>query len=425
MKRTTLFTCLILILLVLSGCASTAATPATEANTAPVTTEQPTALLNAMLEAPITTAAPETTARPSVLNIPGATVFENDGRFQRYSARVCGGGYDRETQERRARTWLEQVKENNTVIMGKVTDYTSALVPDSDGYYVVTTMEIKVIQDISGVGKDTVHAVYACRYKPHYNYYIPEATYDMNGSKHQADMFDDYQTHTRLYSDDLSVGIFILNEAEGKEVTIENNVYKLSDYSDTVMEACLLYRIGSGVAHLPGVSFTNVYYHLIEEVFNLEKPKPNYEVVDIMEYQDSFLTTEGKPFVLKNTDFAPTFPENSIDLLFYLKKDSPLYDAIIDESYLLGFKTGIHWSITVNDVSYAGYASIGNYLDTVEITLNLGKNFSWSLLASDENGQYTCDDIRLNFYDNKNLILYSADLKDHVLYAPYHCEKSE
>ena len=341
MKRTVLFTCLILILLVLSACASTAATPTTAANTDAVTTGTPVALLNVTLEAPITTTLPETTARPSVLDIPNATEFdEDDERFQRHTIRICGGGLSREAQEQRTKAWLEnQVKEEHAVVMGQVTDYTSALVPDGDGYYVITTMEIKVIQDISGVGKDTVTAVYACRYKPYATYYIPEATYYMKNviasdgtvidAGYTTDMFDDYLTHTSLYSDDRSVGIFLLNNAEGKEVRIENNSYKLSDYSDSVMDACLLYRIGSGIAQLTGsgMSVTNVFFHLFEEVFGLNEPKPNPE----------------QP--------KPTYDEGAIDIL--RGKESPTYEP---DTWLMAIKKIKDGAFFMMEDAYADFA---------------------------------------------------------------------
>ena len=113
-------------------------------------------------QAPPTTQAPETTARPSILDIPGATVLdENDNRFYK-EGRPCS--YSGLFSEERTREMLQNMKENNAIVIGYIQDYTTVLVEDGEDYYQITTMTIQVLENVIGIEKKTITAVYACRY---------------------------------------------------------------------------------------------------------------------------------------------------------------------------------------------------------------------------------------------------------------------
>ncbi|MBQ4120517.1 MAG: hypothetical protein IJD35_00735, partial [Clostridia bacterium] len=182
---------------------------------------------------------PQTTARPSILDIPGATVFdENDKRFLT-SGSAYSGNYS-VTEEEKLEA-ITHMKENNSVVVGIIKDFTSVLVEDGDAYYRLNTMEIQVKKSLSGVKKETVTAVYACRYELDNRYYIPATIYQPTDSISVTnDMFEQALMCTEAYAhhkDDWA-GLFLIKDAKNEKITIGATSYSLSDYADYVMEAC-------------------------------------------------------------------------------------------------------------------------------------------------------------------------------------------
>jgi len=227
-------------------------------------------------QAPPVTQTPQTTARPSILDIPGATVFdENDKRFLT-SGSAYSGNYS-VTEEEKLEA-ITHMKENNSVVVGIIKDFTSVLVEDGDAYYRLNTMEIQVKKSLSGAKKETVTAVYACRYELDNRYYIPATIYQPTDSISVTnDMFEQALMCTEAYAhhkDDWA-GLFLIKDAKNEKITIGATSYSLSDYADYVMEACGQWD--ASLSHVAFPSFGGFWYifrfDLFEEVFNVSIKK--------------------------------------------------------------------------------------------------------------------------------------------------------
>lgn len=221
--------------------------------------------------APPTTEAPKTTARPSILDIPGATLFEEvDWSYSKPgNPHASSPSLSKEEQLE----WINQMKENNAIVMGYIKDYSSVLVPAGKDYYHISTMEIQVLENISGIEAETVKAVYACRYEYFpYDAYKPIGTYRGTDSiASSADQFLEALDCTEAYKAQKGkcAGFILLKDSKNETLTIGEESYQLSDYADFILDASLRWdytgRIGLR-------SFFGYYYKLpsdvIEEAFN-------------------------------------------------------------------------------------------------------------------------------------------------------------
>ncbi len=222
---------------------------------------------------PPATTPPETTGTPkaSVLDIPGATLFDKvDWTYSKPgSPNASSPSLSKEEQFE----WINQMKENNSIVMGYIKDYTSVLVSQGKDYYHISTMEIQVLENISGIESETIKAVYTCRYEylP-YDAYKPTGTYqgtDSIGSS--ADQFFEALDCTEAYKAQKGkcAGFILLKDSKNETLTIGEESYHLSDYADYILDASLMWdytgRIGLR-------SFLGYYYKLhsdvIEEAFN-------------------------------------------------------------------------------------------------------------------------------------------------------------
>lgn len=193
--------------------------------------------------APTTTQTPITTEKPkaSVLDIPGATLFDEvDWSYSKPgSPHASSPTLSKEEQLE----WLNQMKENNSIVMGYIKDYTSVLVPDGKDYYHIATMEIQVLENISGIEAQTIKAVYACRYEylP-YDTYKPRGTYQGTDSiASSADQFLEALNCTEAYKAQQGkcAGFILLKESKTETLTIAEESYCLSDYANYVLDASL------------------------------------------------------------------------------------------------------------------------------------------------------------------------------------------
>lgn len=220
-------------------------------------------------QAPMTTQAPETTARPSILDIPGATVFdENDNRF--YKPANSFSGSVSISDEIRLE-WAKNMKENNAIVIGYIQDYTTILVEDGKDYYQISTMTIQVLEKIIGIEEKTITAVYACRYYNDYGCYMPAGTYRGTDSIwSRCDQFREALICTDAYiaNQGKAAGFLLLKESKDQTILIGNTTYNLSDYADYVLDACLQWAYYGGLALRTKGSAFALYPHIVEEVFN-------------------------------------------------------------------------------------------------------------------------------------------------------------
>lgn len=219
--------------------------------------------------APPTTEAPGTTARPSILDIPGAVPFEEvDWSYSKPG--IPSTGNPLLSQEEQLE-WINQMKENNSIVVGYIKDYTSVLVPDGMDYYHISTMEIQVLDNISGIEAKTIKAVYACQYV-----YLPYGAYTPQGTYHGTDTISTIAdqflqalncTEAYIYNQGLAAGFILLKESKDQTFLIGDTSYNLSDYADYVLDACLACDSTGTVALRDFIYWYKIYSFVIEEAF--------------------------------------------------------------------------------------------------------------------------------------------------------------
>ena len=431
------------LLLFLCGCASTTAVPTTVPTTDSDTTvssqKQSTALLKSTLAEPITTTAPETTEEPkaSVLSIPGAYEFdETDKQFQT----VVHGRYDyfnitQKTEQRQA--WAEQLKQNYFIVIGTLKDYTSVLVKDGDGYYHVAAFEIEVQKASRGITDQTISAVYTCRYeKSKSSQYIPSTKFpigQVTNTKTKENVNMSVSTNMFYNALEVSreiyplgyVGVFFLQNADGKQLTLDNQAYSLSDYADYVMDAHLVYDgnfLSSDFWHFR----TGFPFSFIEDAFENTEPEPNlpnptpptnekYDHIDIINDEGyvGILDMDGSYFELENTcaelDGHAALVINMTDeysmfsYLFAVGKNQTTgkttYELVPSYTYFITIE-GKQFEIK--------RASVIDNTASKLVYFDLGDDFSFDLFDYDENGQYTFKEVRLEIYRPTDI--YTRDL---------------
>ena len=385
-------------------------TPTTTDNTV-TTTQAP----------PITQPPPQTTEKPkaSILDIPDAVLFdENDERFQTEGQNSAFSNYYSFTDSQKCK-WIDRVVEENEVIAGYIQNATTVLVPDGKDYYQITTMEIAVLEDFSGIGKETVTAVYASKYKYHTGSYYPDNTYLIGDGINIAteeirehitvsnDMFREAEYVTLRRNTLNHAGLILLKKAKNQTVTIEENTYALSDYSDFVLDACLYYELGSDLIYLedgpillafPSGMFYERYFNLMtfgsyiggddNLSFRFEE---SYEAFDCQTALCLELLFANEKRFLYDSIFA--------DELF-INRSEP-QNRLINPEYT--------WVVTIDGVKYEiKRFDLENYRTSTYIYLDLGAYFSFDLFDYNENNQYTYENMRLDIYDSEgNLLCYS------------------
>ena len=142
-----------------------------------------------------------TTTKASILDIPGATLYDQNSDTNKFSKPGKPSNPSPTLSDEEVSEWLNNMKQNNSILVGYIKDYTSILVPDGKDYYHVVTMEIHVLQNVSNIEKEIVKAVYVCRYEylP-YDVYKPQGIYQATNSINvQTDQFLEALNHTESY----------------------------------------------------------------------------------------------------------------------------------------------------------------------------------------------------------------------------------
>jgi len=382
----------------------------------PIVTTNNTVITTVTL--PTTTIPLQTTKRPSVLDIPGATVFdENKQYFSTHGGKPFVGQLWEFTGEQTLE-WAERVKQENEVVVGYIKDYTSVLVPDGKAYYRISTMEIAVLEDISGMGSKTVSAVYANRYewdgsnyKPVSQYFIGDGIYKDEIKENLSvnnDMFEDALLCTEAYfsrhDSPIGAGLIFLKKAEGNSLTVEETTYQLSDYADYVLDACFQYD------YIYDQVYFRSYYKTILLRF---RPALLREVIQ------SCLAVEG------NFSFASyTAADLHVSLRFSIYHSSdnmfPGFTSIFfNDLFIENEKTNqlqvnpeYQWVVTIEGVEYE-IKQVKFDWGWKRVSLDLGDDFSFDLFDYDENGKYTFKNIRLDIYaSNGSLLCYYDFAKD-------------
>jgi len=366
-----------------------------------------------------TTTAPHTTETPkaSILDIPGATLFdENDERFHTEEKDSSFTTFYSYTDAQK-REWVERVYKENDVIVGIIKDYISVIVPDGKDYYRVTTMEIAVLEDFSGMKCETIKAVYANRYQWRAGDYYPATEYIIGNGINQntneivedlgvsCDMFQTALTYTQHHNEGWDhAAFFLLKKATSSSFTIGENTYSLSDYANYVLDACLSYEIGwdrldlaNGAVHLtvPSGIFRELYFNLI--TFDCGRFSPFFYFENACEAFDH------------NTAICLTWNQGKENNLFY---NSIFYDdLLINETDLekRAINPEYKWVVTIDGVEYEiTRFDLKNASLQTNIYLDLGPDFSFDLFDYNENNQYTFENVRLDIYDSEgNLFCYS------------------
>lgn len=221
-------------------------------------------------QAPPTTQAPQTTTPPSILNIPGAVLFDEVDWIYSKPGNANTGSPVLPREEQLE--WLNQMKENNSIVVGYIKDYTSVLVPDGKDYYHIASMEIQVLDNISGIEAQTIKAVYACKYKyAPYDAYVPQGTYYGTGRiRSSVDQFLQALNCTEAYVGNQgdAAGFMLLKESNDQTILIGDTTYNLSDYADYVLDACLQCDNMCYVALCNYLFWYRANSSVVNEVFN-------------------------------------------------------------------------------------------------------------------------------------------------------------
>ena len=308
-----------------------------------------TTLYTATTASPTTQTSPQTTKRPSVLDIPGAVVFkENDERFAKLGVAIDLFSSSVSQSSVQKKEWCEEITQNTSMLIGKLKVYTSALVQDGDGYYRISTLEIE-ISDVShdierDIQDETVTVVYVCRYdfdpntsiyKPSTLFYAGKATNLSTNTVFNYNVKLDMLTNTlswqeiapQLYGNTCD-SLFFIKSAKEKTVTIENKSYELSDYADYVMEASFALDNGTPRLLLSQNRAISFPFHYLEDAFSPketkpEKPIPSYDrdaidmlnaphsdMVAITKHQDgAYFTIEQNTLVIRMVKDSIVFQE--------------------------------------------------------------------------------------------------------------------
>ncbi|MBR6768567.1 MAG: hypothetical protein IKM34_03665 [Clostridia bacterium] len=380
----------------------------------PLITTSNTVITTATL--PTTTIPPQTT-RPSVLDIPGATLFEeNKQNFSTHGGSPFVGQLLEFTQDQTLK-WAERVKQENDVIVGYIKDYTSVLVPDGKAYYRISTMEIAVLEDISGIESETVTAVYANRYewngshyKPVSKYFIGDGIYKDKIQENLSannDMFEDALLCTEAYfsrhDSPIGAGLIFLKKAEDNSFTVGETSYQLSHYADYVLDACFQYD------YIYDQVYFRSYYRTILLRF---RPALLREVIQ------SCLAVEGN---FSFASYTASDPHVSLRFRIYHSSDNmfPGFTSIFyDDLFIKNEKNqkaqvnpDYKWVVTIEGVKYEITSfDLRENTPSTTVFLDLGPDFSWSLFDYDENNQYTYQNVRLDIYDSDGNLLCYADL---------------
>ncbi len=370
---------------------------------------------------PTTTIPPQTTARPSVLDIPGAMLFdENDNRFNLSVGKPYSSGVI--ITDAQARDWAKRVKQENSVVIGLVKDSTSVLVAEGDEYYRITYMEFTVLEDVSGGHEETVTVAYACRYQLNASKYRPASGYTIgNGTNIQTDeivenvgftndMFHLAKLCTEMNPKDGSAALLLLQDAKDKKLNLGNITYELSDYADYVMDACLIHNINRNHAtslSILGVRMLNFPTDMLREIIHdsiwLRRDPDGVS----FSFEDSYETFDNHPALSVTVDYQSIFYND----IFIVEDNKPKLNqtnkwVITIEGVRYEIENIWHYKYHLNhETTYANPPSVALYFD-------LGPNFSWSLFDYDENDEYTFKDIRIDLYDENNKLICSTNLID-------------
>lgn len=391
-------------------------------------------IVDATTSLPVTTQAPITTEKPkaSVLDIPSAELFVNDGSFQTLTGKNFSSGAFYTFTETQVQNWAKVIKQENEAVAGIIKSSTSVLIPDGDAYYRVTTMEIEVLQDFSGIDAKTVNAVYVCRYEWDRSKYIPKTEYAVaegiiessddtpdtvvSGPALLLDMFANAEEITWWYHEGYPMVPFILlKDAKDQSLTIENETYALSDYADYVLDACLQY---------------DTYFERIDVWdFSRQLTVSSALILEVFLNHITFDNGPDQPF-FQFREAHGAFNGNTAMYLNLYKAVGRLYNSSIfydtlfidtDEKIETKINPAYTWVVTIDGVEYTiKRFEIKDSSLRTEIYLDLGDDFSFDLFDYDENNRYTYENMRLDIYDSEgNLLCYSLLTNNHRLEGGY------
>ncbi len=360
---------------------------------------------------PSTAKTPQTAENPkaSVLDTPGATIFENDGSFKTDDGQGSSGGLSYDLNGEQTLAWAKQVKEENEAVLGIIKNYTSVLVPDGKAYYRVTAMEITVLEDFSGTERETVTAVYASRYEWDLHHYIPASEYTIGKATNRAndtitenfgvriDMFETALKCTKKHSESYPyAALFLLKDAKDTDLAIEENTYHLSDYADYVLDACLDYEPDFDAFGLITIGIPFIFSaNLIREVFLNELSVYRSYATFKNEYEDF----DNHTALAFNIPKFHNFRSYEVDSVFSETLFTKNQDA------KLAVNPGYRWVVTVDGREYViTRFDIQNTEPFISLHLDIGPDFSQD--------QEITDKIRLNIYGSENNLLCYANLSN-------------
>jgi len=363
---------------------------------------------------PVTTTPPQTT-RPSVLDIPGATVFdENDERFDLSADRYNSGSISLTDEEILA--WAKRVKEENKVVAGLVKSSTSVVVTEGDDLYRITYMEFTVLDDVSGVNQETVTVAYACRYELDGKQYRPATKYTVNCSTEEtvknSAVVNDMANVANYCMKDSMFGnaLFLLKDAKDQTLPLTSGTVCFSDYADYVLDACFAYSPSSDIAvttslrTATGFRFKlNMLRSVIHHSLQLIPKKDGIS----FNFEDSFESFDNNPALSVTVDNECMFYND----IFIVKDNKPKLDqtykwVVNIEGKRYEIERVWHFKYHLNtETTYREAPSVTLYFD-------LGSDFSWSDFAYNENREYTFQDISLELYNKDQNLICVTNLID-------------
>lgn len=378
--------------------------PSITSNNAPITTVTP----------PTTTTPPQTTARPSVLDIPGATLYDENDKHLNLSGDNYSGTSSPSDEELLA--WAENVKKKNKVVVGVIKNSTSVIVEEGEDLYRITCMDFTVLDDVSGLGQQTVKIAYACRYEfSGTNFYRPV-------TKYIADFSTDGNEKTRAIVNDMAYftekcieesqlygkALLLLTDAQDQSLSLSSGSLLFSDYADYVLDAS--FACSSSMNLVTSYSLSTP----VTLRFKLEWLR---SVI-----QNSLMLTpkkEGIYFTLENSfEIFGNHPALSVTVdngcRFY-------NDIFIVTDTRPKLNQTYQWAINIegkryeiNRVWHYNIPSNTTYHTPPSVTLyfDLGANFPWESLACNENREYTFLDVSLELYDKENNLICITNLID-------------
>lgn len=366
-------------------------------------------------QAPIITQAPATTEKPkaSVLDIPGAVLYNENDHNLNYTANKYFGGRSSLSDEEFL-AWANNVKKENKVVVGTIQNATSVIVDQGDDLYRITYMDCTVLDDVSMLRQKTIRVAYACRYTPSGNAYKPVTPYFVNygteENKKTRTIVNDmaYIAEYSMKDSMFGASLFLLKDAKDQTLSLISGSINFSDYADYVLDASFAYSLGSDTTvswSLSTSSKLRFRLSILRSVIHNSLTLTQKQAGVFFSLENSFETFGNNPALSVTVDNECLF----YDDIFIVTNTRPK----LDQTY--------KWVVNIEGNRFAidrvwhyKFDSGTTFYTPPSVTLyfDLGANFPWEAFACNENREYTFRDVSLELYDKDNNPICTTNLID-------------